>query len=95
MQRVLFPWMLLLSLLLPLAGHAQAPPPEPGLRVVLLGTAGGPVIRSNRVGIGTLVLAGDQVLLFDVGRGVAQLTGLERPLHPIVRLVSFFATQLQ
>ncbi|MCJ0824514.1 MBL fold metallo-hydrolase [Luteimonas sp. 50] len=70
MHRALTPWMLLLSLLLPIAGHAQAPPAEPDVRVVLLGTAGGPVVRPDRVGIGTLVLAGDQVLLFDVGRGV-------------------------
>jgi ribonuclease Z len=70
MHRTLIPWMLLLSLLLPIPGHPQAPPPEPDIRVVLLGTAGGPVIRPDRVGIGTLVLAGDQVLLFDVGRGV-------------------------
>ena len=70
MHRALIPWMLLLSLLLPVPGHAEGPPAEPDIRVVLLGTGGGPVIRPNRVGIGTLVLAGDQVLLFDVGRGV-------------------------
>ena len=70
MHRALLPWMFLLSLLLPLAGHAQALPSDPDIRVVLLGTAGGPVIRPDRVGIGTLVIAGDQALLFDVGRGV-------------------------
>jgi ribonuclease Z len=43
---------------------------NPVLRVILLGTAGGPVIRAGRTGIGTLVLAGDEVLLFDVGRNV-------------------------
>lgn len=91
MQRVLVPWVLLLSLLLPLAGHAQAPPPEPGLRVVVLGTAGGPVIRSNRVGIGTLVLAGDQVLLFDVGRGVP--TALARQMRP-GKVTATFLTHL-
>lgn len=70
MLRVLALTLLLLCLPMPMTGHAGPPPTEPDMRVVLLGTAGGPVIRSGRVGIGTLVVAGDQVLLFDVGRGV-------------------------
>ena len=44
MHRALVAWMLLLSLL-PVAGYAQTSPPEPEIRVVLLGTAGGPVTR--------------------------------------------------
>lgn len=45
------------------------------IRVILLGTAGGPVIRPGRTGIGTLVLAGSEVLLFDVGRDVPASLG--------------------
>ncbi len=41
-----------------------------GIQVVLLGTAGGPTINAQRQGIGTLVMAGPQTLLFDAGRGV-------------------------
>ena len=39
-------------------------------QVVLLGTAGGPTINAQRQGIGTLVIAGAETLLFDAGRGV-------------------------
>jgi ribonuclease Z len=38
------------------------------LRVVLLGTGAGPVPNPQRFGISTLVIAGDQRLLFDCGR---------------------------
>jgi ribonuclease Z len=47
-----------------------------GLRVVLLGTQGGPTFNAQRLGIGTLVLAGGERLLFDAGRGVT--SGLSR-----------------
>jgi ribonuclease Z len=40
------------------------------LRVILLGTAGGPTINAERAGISTLVLAGPEKLLFDCGRGL-------------------------
>lgn len=70
MGRAIALCLLLLCLPTPMTGHAQPPPTEPDIRVVLLGTAGGPVIRPDRNGIGTLVLAGEEVLLFDVGRGV-------------------------
>ena len=46
-----------------------APVGDPALRVVLLGTAGGPTIQAQRQGISTLVLAGPEKLLFDCGRG--------------------------
>jgi len=46
------------------------------LRVVLLGTAGGPTISGERLGISTLVIAGDEQLLFDAGRNLT--TGLAR-----------------
>ncbi|MEO8752189.1 MAG: MBL fold metallo-hydrolase [Casimicrobiaceae bacterium] len=40
------------------------------IQVVLLGTAGGPTINPQRQGVGTLVTAGPETLLFDAGRGV-------------------------
>ena len=40
------------------------------LKVMLLGTRSGPAIDPQRVGIGTLIVAGPERLLFDVGRGV-------------------------
>lgn len=63
-----------LGLLAPLAAgalRAQTPAQGPaGLRVILLGTGGGPVIDPRHVGIGTLIVAGSERLLFDCGRGV-------------------------
>jgi ribonuclease Z len=38
--------------------------------VILLGTAGGPTINPERLGISTLVVAGSEQLLFDAGRGL-------------------------
>lgn len=38
------------------------------MRVILLGTRGGPAIDAQRPGIGTLVVAGREMLLFDCGR---------------------------
>lgn len=49
---------------------------EPEMRVVLLGTQGGPTFSARRLGIATLVLAGSERLLFDAGRGVT--TGMLR-----------------
>ena len=40
------------------------------LKVVLLGTRSGPAIDPQRAGIGTLIVAGPERMLFDVGRGV-------------------------
>lgn len=40
------------------------------LKVMLLGTLSGPAIDPQRAGIGTLIVAGPERLLFDVGRGV-------------------------
>jgi len=40
------------------------------LRVILLGTAGGPTFSAQRLGISTLILAGPEKLLFDCGRGL-------------------------
>ena len=40
------------------------------LSVILLGTRSGPAIDPQRTGIGTLVVAGSEQLLFDCGRGI-------------------------
>jgi ribonuclease Z len=47
----------------PVPDHSQ-------ITVILLGTRSGPAIDPQRTGIGTLVVAGSERLLFDVGRGV-------------------------
>lgn len=63
----------------------QATPSAPDdqtLRVILLGTQGGPTFGSQRLGISTLVLAGGERLLFDAGRGTT--TGmLRRGIEPV------------
>lgn len=92
MRRVLALSLLLSCLPTPITGHAQPPRTEPDMRVVLLGTAGGPVIRPDRNGIGTLVLAGDEVLLFDVGRGVPGALG-QVPVRP-ASITAVFLTHL-
>ena len=43
-------------------------PPEGILRVILLGSGGGPGPNSQRLGISTLVVAGNEKLMFDCGR---------------------------
>jgi len=48
---------------------AQNTPP-PVIKVTLLGTAAGPLVRLNRYQTTTLVEAGGEKLLFDCGRGV-------------------------
>lgn len=54
------------------AMHSQAAPPSSAsqFKVILLGTAGGPTIQPERLGISTLVVAGPEQLLFDAGRGM-------------------------
>lgn len=92
MRRAFILCVLLLPALLPPSGRTAPAPAEPAIRVVLLGTAGGPVIRPGRLGIGTLVLAGDQALLFDAGRGVPG--ALQRvPVDP-ARITTVFLTHL-
>jgi ribonuclease Z len=49
----------------------QSPADGDDFRVTLLGTGSPPPVM-NRFGPGVLVQAGDQTLLFDCGRGVAQ-----------------------
>jgi ribonuclease Z len=55
---------------------SEGPGTAPTMRVVLLGTQGGPTFDAQRLGISTLVVAGSERLLFDAGRGVT--TGLVR-----------------
>src|SRR5262245_19134236 len=45
------------------------PADDPALRVILVGSAGGPTITPELQGISTLGLAGPEALLFDCGRG--------------------------
>jgi ribonuclease Z len=49
---------------------------QTNMRVILLGTQGGPTFSAQRLGISTLVLAGSERLLFDAGRGTT--TGMAR-----------------
>ncbi len=61
--------------------------PADTLRVVLLGTAGGPQARFDQFGISTLVEAGDDRLLFDCGRGATlRLAQLGVPMASVDRL---------
>ncbi len=62
------------------------------LRVVLVGTAAGPTLNPQRAGIGTLVAAGPELLLFDCGRGVP--TGMVRMAIKPVDLTAVFLTHL-
>jgi len=55
---------------------AQSPQPpagEPNIRVILLGTQGGPTFSPQRLGISTLVLAGGERLLFDERRSSSRI----------------------
>lgn len=66
----------------PAGAHAQEPG-APGLRVTLLGT-GTPEPIVERFGPSTLVQAGSETLLFDVGRGASQrLWQLGLPLRAV------------
>jgi ribonuclease Z len=58
------------------AQGSPSPAGEQNMRVLLLGTQGGPTFNAQRLGISTLVLAGSERLLFDAGRGTT--TGMAR-----------------
>jgi len=62
------------------------------LRVILLGTRSGPAIDAQRVGIGTLVVAGPELLLFDCGRGVP--TAISRAAIRPADVTKVFLTHL-
>ncbi len=62
------------------------------LQVILLGTGGGPTVIAQRLGIGTLVMAGPELLLFDCGRGVP--TGIVRASIALPDVTKVFLTHL-
>jgi ribonuclease Z len=69
---------LILSLLVMPRIAAQGAVPAGGdkMRVILLGTQGGPTFDAQRLGISTLIEAGPERLLFDAGRSLT--TGMAR-----------------
>lgn len=67
-------------------------PSSSSLRVILLGTAAGPTINSDRLGISTLVVAGPEQLLFDAGRGLT--FALARLSIPASTITKVFLTHL-
>ncbi len=77
------------------AAHAQ---PAGGaaasaeLTVILLGTAAGPTVQPQRLGISTLVRAGSQTQLFDCGRALT--TGLARLAINPASVTKVFLTHL-
>src|SRR3954466_11392396 len=92
------PGSLFIGLLLLVGRNAGAQSQEPiasssdSLRVILLGTAGGPTIDAQRLGISTLILAGPERLLFDCGRGLT--TGLARLAINPADVTKVFLTHL-
>jgi ribonuclease Z len=76
------------------AVHSQTAPPPAGsdFKVILLGTAGGPTITPERLGISTLVVAGSERLLFDAGRGLT--FALARLSIPAATITKVFLTHL-
>jgi len=74
-----------LSLLLE-PSAVQAAPPD-NLKVVLLGTGGGPAVNLEQFGASTLIEAGSERFLFDCGRGATlRLTQVGVPIGSISRL---------
>lgn len=65
---------------------------DTAIQVVLLGTAGGPTFDARRIGIGTLVRAGQELLLFDAGRAVS--TGMVRAGIAPADVTKVFLTHL-
>lgn len=75
--------------------RSQEPTPvstEADIRVVLLGTAGGPTFSAQRLGIATLVEAGSERLLFDAGRGLT--TGMAKSATDPTEVTKVFLTHL-
>ena len=86
MRRILLSFCLLPILYVQFANAAA-----PEMRVYLLGT-GGPELTPQRFGAATLVQAGDQLLLFDTGRGAFQRL-YESGVH-ITGITNIFFTHL-
>lgn len=83
-----------IALVIPLQVGADqtASPPRQHLRVILLGTQGGPTFNAQRLGIGTLIVAGQERLLFDAGRSVT--TGMMRAAVNPADVTRVFITHL-
>jgi len=77
-----------------LLGDAEQAASQAGqdMRVILLGTQGGPTFNAQRLGIGTLVVAGQERLLFDAGRGIT--TGMARAAVNPADVTRVFITHL-
>lgn len=73
-------------------GTQRSSPEAPVIRVLLLGTQGGPRFSADRIGIGTLVQAGPEQLLFDAGRGVT--TGMAKASIDPASVARVFLTHL-
>jgi ribonuclease Z len=76
------------------AAHLQTgtTPSASSFTVILLGTAGGPTLNPERLGISTLVVAGTEQLLFDAGRGLT--FALARLSIPASTVTKVFLTHL-
>jgi len=75
--------------------RSQEPLPtsaDTNIRVVLLGTAGGPTFNAQRLGISTLVEAGSERLLFDAGRSLT--TGMAKLAINPADVTKVFLTHL-
>jgi ribonuclease Z len=86
---------ILLLIGLPACGRSQEPVAtsnDSNLKVILLGTAGGPTISAQRLGISTLVLAGSEKLLFDCGRSMT--TGMAKLAIDPADVTKVFLTHL-
>jgi ribonuclease Z len=86
--------LLSLSLLaIPRVGAQEAVPSSGDkIRVILLGTAGGPTFDAQRLGISTLIEAGSERLLFDAGRSLT--TGMARLAINPADVTKVFLTHL-
>ena len=73
-------------------GTGEQQPTRGGMCVILLGTQGGPTFSAQRIGIGTLVVAGDERLLFDAGRAIT--TGMSRAAINPADVTRVFITHL-
>jgi ribonuclease Z len=69
-----------------------SPSGDATIRVILLGTAGGPTFDPQRLGISTLVEAGSERLLFDAGRSLT--TGMARMAINPADVTKVFLTHL-
>jgi ribonuclease Z len=76
----------------PTRSQTAKPPSASGLKVILLGTAAGPIILPERLGVSTLIVAGSEQLLFDAGRGLT--FALARLSIPASTITKVFLTHL-